>query len=208
MGVVAYGRRVQCLKSRSLMRTFARTAPAYHWQKKELELLLAVASVQAGLSDRDLIDDLWPDSDGDAARNAFRVCLHRLRKSAGDARIVTRVGRGYVLHPWADVDLWRFQPLVANAPQQRRPKRRGGAARPLRRFARRQMASRNPRRVVLSVRANVKPKARRSRATSRSQGDKQSLLLRLFRLAAQRPLAGASRIAGDSGVRMQFVRGE
>ncbi|MGA8575040.1 MAG: hypothetical protein WB609_05035 [Candidatus Cybelea sp.] len=81
--------------------------------EKELELLLAVASSQSGLSDANLIDDLWPDSDGDAARNAFRVCLHRLRKKSGDARIVARVGKGYVLHPWADVDLWRFQSLVA-----------------------------------------------------------------------------------------------
>ncbi|MGB6517235.1 MAG: winged helix-turn-helix domain-containing protein [Candidatus Cybelea sp.] len=81
--------------------------------ENELELLLAVASAPAGLKDTDLIDDLWPESDGDAARNAFRVCLHRLRKKSGDARIVTRVGKGYVVHPWADVDLWRFQSLVA-----------------------------------------------------------------------------------------------
>jgi hypothetical protein len=81
--------------------------------ENELELLLAVASSPAGLKDIDLIDDLWPESDGDAARNAFRVCLHRLRKKSGDARIVTRVGKGYVVHPWADVDLWRFQSLVA-----------------------------------------------------------------------------------------------
>ncbi|MFZ0033252.1 MAG: helix-turn-helix domain-containing protein [Candidatus Cybelea sp.] len=81
--------------------------------ENELELLLAVALAPTGLKDADLIDDLWPDSDGDAARNAFRVCLHRLRKKSGDARIVTRVGKGYVVHPWADVDLWRFQSLVA-----------------------------------------------------------------------------------------------
>jgi hypothetical protein len=81
--------------------------------ENELELLLAVASAPGGLKDTDLIDDLWPESDGDAARNAFRVCLHRLRKKSGDARIVTRVGKGYVVHPWADVDLWRLQSLVA-----------------------------------------------------------------------------------------------
>ncbi len=81
--------------------------------EKELELLLAVASARTSLNDTDLIDELWPESEGDAARNAFRVCLHRLRKKSGDARIVTRVGKGYVLHPWADVDLRRFQALVA-----------------------------------------------------------------------------------------------
>ncbi|MFY9884119.1 MAG: helix-turn-helix domain-containing protein [Candidatus Cybelea sp.] len=80
---------------------------------KELELLFAVASARAGVNDTDLIDELWPEADGDAARNAFRVCLHRLRKKSGDGRIVMRAGKGYVLHPWADVDLWRFQSLVA-----------------------------------------------------------------------------------------------
>jgi hypothetical protein len=80
---------------------------------KELELLLAVASAQTGINDADLIDTVWPEADGDAARNAFRVCLHRLRKNADDARIVMRVGKGYVVHPSADVDLWRFQALIS-----------------------------------------------------------------------------------------------
>jgi hypothetical protein len=80
--------------------------------EKELELLLAVASARAGVNNTDLIDDLWPESDGDAARTSLRVCLHRLRKKSGDARIVMRVGKGYVLHPWAAVDLWRFQTLI------------------------------------------------------------------------------------------------
>jgi hypothetical protein len=76
--------------------------------EKQLELLLTVASARTGIKDDDLIDSLWPEAEGDAARNSLRVCLHGLRKSAGDARIVTRVGKGFVLHPWADVDLWQF----------------------------------------------------------------------------------------------------
>jgi hypothetical protein len=81
--------------------------------EKQLELLLAVASTPTGINDSDLIDALWPESEGDAARNSFRVCLHGLRKSAGDARIITRIGKGYAVHPWADVDLWRFQSLLS-----------------------------------------------------------------------------------------------
>ncbi len=77
--------------------------------EKQLELLFAVASVRRAVSDEELIDSLWPESDGDAARNSLRVCLHGLRKNAGDARIVVRLGKGFALHPWADVDLWRFQ---------------------------------------------------------------------------------------------------
>jgi hypothetical protein len=85
--------------------------------EKQLELLLTVACSPAGVNDNDLLDALWPESDGDAARNSLRVCLHGLRKSAGDARIVTRVGKAFVLHPWADVDLWRFQALLSTCRQ-------------------------------------------------------------------------------------------
>jgi hypothetical protein len=81
--------------------------------EKELELLLSVASQQSPAKDEVLMDALWPESDGDAARNAFRVCLHRLRKDVGDSRIVIRSGRGYTLHPWADVDLWSLRSAIA-----------------------------------------------------------------------------------------------
>jgi hypothetical protein len=81
--------------------------------EKQLELLLTVASVQMGINDNEVVDALWPESDGDAARNSFRTCLRRLRESVSDARIVARVGKRYVLHPWADVDLWRFQSLIS-----------------------------------------------------------------------------------------------
>ncbi|HEY2473646.1 MAG TPA: hypothetical protein VGI19_02485 [Candidatus Cybelea sp.] len=81
--------------------------------EKQLELLLTVAVARTGINDNDLLDALWPESEGDAARNSLRVCLHGLRKNAGDARIVTRVGKGLVLHQWADVDLWRLQAVLA-----------------------------------------------------------------------------------------------
>jgi hypothetical protein len=81
--------------------------------EKQLELLFTVASARTGIKDNDLLDALWPESEGDAARNSLRVCLHGLRKHAGDARIVTRVGKGFVLHPWAEVDLWQFQSLLS-----------------------------------------------------------------------------------------------
>jgi hypothetical protein len=81
--------------------------------EKQLELLLTVASARAGINVNDLLDALWPESDGDAARNSLRVCLHGLRKNAGDVRIVMRVGKGFVLHQAAEVDLWRFQSLIS-----------------------------------------------------------------------------------------------
>jgi hypothetical protein len=81
--------------------------------EKQLELLLTVASARTGINVAALLDALWPESEGDAARNSLRVCLYGLRKNAGDARIVTRVGKGFVLHQWADVDLRRFQSVLS-----------------------------------------------------------------------------------------------
>ncbi len=76
---------------------------------KERALLFTVAASD-GLINGDLLcDALWPESDGDAARNALYVCLHRLRKHAGDPRVVQRLDQGYTLHPGADVDLWRLE---------------------------------------------------------------------------------------------------
>lgn len=37
---------------------------------------------RGGANGVDLIDDLWPESDGGAARYAFRVRVHRLRKKS------------------------------------------------------------------------------------------------------------------------------
>lgn len=76
---------------------------------KERALLFTVAA-SGGLINGDLLcDALWPESDGDAARNSLYVCLHRLRKHAGDPRIVQRLDQGYTLHPGADVDLWKLE---------------------------------------------------------------------------------------------------
>lgn len=50
-------------------------------QKKPLELLRALIARGPGGAELGLLaDDLWPDSDGDAADNNMRMTLHRLRK--------------------------------------------------------------------------------------------------------------------------------
>jgi hypothetical protein len=76
---------------------------------KERALLFTVAESKGPINSDVLADALWPDSDGDAAHNSLSVCLHRLRRHAGDARIVQHFGQGYALHPGADVDLWRLE---------------------------------------------------------------------------------------------------
>jgi LuxR family transcriptional regulator, maltose regulon positive regulatory protein len=75
--------------------------------RRLLELLrLLVAHGEDAVSMDAIADGLWPDSDGDAARNALENALHRLRKwLGGDDRILMRQGTLW-LNPnrcWTDV---------------------------------------------------------------------------------------------------------
>ncbi len=71
----------------------------------ELVALLA-AQGENPVSLNQLADALWPDADGDAARNSLDNALHRLRKLlGGDDRVVLRQGT-LALNPqrcWTDV---------------------------------------------------------------------------------------------------------
>jgi DNA-binding SARP family transcriptional activator len=50
-------------------------------QRKPLALLKAIVAFGAhGVSEQEVADTLWPDLDGDAARKALTVTLHRLRR--------------------------------------------------------------------------------------------------------------------------------
>ena len=75
-------------------------------RESERALIFAIAHDPAPTSSEQLADMLWPDLDGDAAANAFRVCLHRLRRGMGDPQSVVRSQRGYQLRPGSVVDLW------------------------------------------------------------------------------------------------------
>jgi hypothetical protein len=77
--------------------------------EKERALLFTVALAETAINSDELVDSLWPEADGDAARTAFRACLYRLRKQSGNDRIVHRAGKGYTLCAGADVDLWKLQ---------------------------------------------------------------------------------------------------
>jgi hypothetical protein len=80
---------------------------------KERELLFTVAASNRAINGESLCDALWPDSDGDAARNTLYVCLHRLRRRTRNPQIVRRLDRGYGLHPGAVVDLWKLETAIA-----------------------------------------------------------------------------------------------
>ena len=63
---------------------FGRKAP-----KKPLSLLKAIIAFGGqNVAEQKLLDALWPDEDGDAAREAFAVNLHRLRKLLGHAEVI------------------------------------------------------------------------------------------------------------------------
>ncbi len=74
-------------------------------QRKPIDLLkLLIAYGGEGVSAEQIAEDLWPDSDGDAALAALRTTLSRLRKLIG-ARAVLGEGRGFTLNPevcWVD----------------------------------------------------------------------------------------------------------
>jgi DNA-binding SARP family transcriptional activator len=76
-----------------------------------MALLFTVAAA-GPMNGEQLMDMLWPDADGDAAHNAFRVCLHRLRKHLGRGQVIHRTGKAYVLDPEINVDLYELRNAV------------------------------------------------------------------------------------------------
>jgi LuxR family maltose regulon positive regulatory protein len=64
---------------------------AHKQQRRPLNLLKALATDAKGVHRALLIDQLWPDLDGDAARGTFDMAIHRLRKllTRSDAVLVS-----------------------------------------------------------------------------------------------------------------------
>ncbi|HET7403616.1 MAG TPA: BTAD domain-containing putative transcriptional regulator, partial [Usitatibacter sp.] len=80
-------------------------------QKKPLELLKAVIALGGrGVAIGTLVQELWPDLEGDAAHNALHVALHRLRRLLGDEDMVSVQESSLFVSPrlgW--VDAWAFE---------------------------------------------------------------------------------------------------
>jgi ATP/maltotriose-dependent transcriptional regulator MalT len=87
----------------------------------ELLQLLAAHGTDALAQDR-VADALWPDADGDAARNALDNAVHRLRKLlGGEDRVLLRHGALALNRErcWVDVDALRRQlEQLANTPEE------------------------------------------------------------------------------------------
>jgi len=82
--------------------------------EREHARLIAVAMRPEALSRERLTDMLWPDLAENAARNAFHVCLHRLKTRLGDENAVVRTREGYRLGNDVKVDLWEIDRAVSS----------------------------------------------------------------------------------------------
>jgi DNA-binding SARP family transcriptional activator len=86
-------------------------------QRRVLDLLKAIVALgPAGVSRNAVAGALWPESQGDAARDAFEVTLHRLRKLLGRDEAVQLVhGMLQVNRQLVWVDAPAFERLAADA---------------------------------------------------------------------------------------------
>lgn len=86
-------------------------------QKKPLELLkLLIALGGRDVAAEKIVDLLWPDAEGDAAAQALRVAVHRLRKLLGDERSIQVQDAGLSLDArFCWVDVWAFERLLPRA---------------------------------------------------------------------------------------------
>lgn len=80
---------------------------------RELALLFSIARQRAPVSRDRLSEAIWPDHDEDAGKNAFNVCLHRLRQRFKPLELIKLHSGGYELSADVDVDLWRFSDLLS-----------------------------------------------------------------------------------------------
>ena len=77
--------------------------------EREHALLTAIAIRPEAVARDRLTDVLWPNLGESAARNAFHVCLHRLKARLGDDDVVMRTREGYRLGSDVRVDLWEIE---------------------------------------------------------------------------------------------------
>jgi DNA-binding SARP family transcriptional activator len=82
--------------------------------EREHALLSAIAMRPDAISRQRLTDMLWPDLGESAARNAFHVCLHRLKARMQNDGIIVHTPDGYRLAGDVRVDLWEIDRMAAS----------------------------------------------------------------------------------------------
>ena len=99
--------RVQTLGAFSIERNGMPVSLGRKLPQRPVALLLAVIAFGGtNVSLPQIIDALWPELDGDAARGAFKSALHRLRKLLGNEHVIQVTGQQISLDThriWVDV---------------------------------------------------------------------------------------------------------
>jgi DNA-binding SARP family transcriptional activator len=82
-----------------------------------LTLLKAIVAFgSGGVKEDQLVDALWPETDGDTAHQTFKTTLHRLRQLIGDERAIqVREGRVTLDQQYCWVDAYAFEFLLEKA---------------------------------------------------------------------------------------------
>ena len=83
-------------------------------QQKPLALLKAIIAVGGrNVSEEQLVESLWPDSEGDVGHQSFATTLHRLRKILDtDQALIVSDGKVSLNPLCCWVDVWAFQRLA------------------------------------------------------------------------------------------------
>jgi DNA-binding SARP family transcriptional activator len=89
-------------------------------QKKPLELLKALLSLEGrNVSEGQITDALWPESEGDVSHISFKTTLHRLRQLLGSENALEyNEGRLNLVQRYCWVDVWAFERLLYDGESQ------------------------------------------------------------------------------------------
>ncbi|WP_444979220.1 AfsR/SARP family transcriptional regulator, partial [Bathymodiolus platifrons methanotrophic gill symbiont] len=79
-------------------------------QKKVIELLLTIIALGGqDVSGEKVCDVLWPDSDGDMAKQALKTAIFRLRNLIGKSTVLVSDGKISLNDKHCWIDLWAFE---------------------------------------------------------------------------------------------------
>jgi DNA-binding SARP family transcriptional activator len=77
---------------------------------------MLIAAGGKNVPEEQIVDALWPDSEGDAGHSTFTTTISRLRQLLDNDKAVQVSGRAVTLDPrFCYVDIWAFEALVQDA---------------------------------------------------------------------------------------------
>lgn len=108
--------RVYCLGRFSLVRQGTPVASPGKAQKRPLELLKALIALGGrDVSEPQLMEALWPDSEGDMAKQSLKSTVHRLRKMLGNEALLWSDSKLSLDARYCWVDVWSLERFLNSA---------------------------------------------------------------------------------------------